>query len=122
MRRPAAVPHECGEPAPPAPHASEGVGQAETKESLRLPHLPHLPHRVSATGMEKHGMRRKTESLAALAARWGRERRHGERPLWANSGPAQPFRMAGAGGVKGMKTHRAAAQRVTHSHRGGCAR
>lgn len=70
MRRPDAVPHECRETAQPAPHASEGVGQSETKESLGLPHLPHLPHRVSATGGEKHRMRRKTESLAALADRW----------------------------------------------------
>ncbi len=62
MSRPAA--------APPAPHASEGVGQPETEESLGLPHLPHMPHRVLASGGAEHAAGRKTQSLAALAARW----------------------------------------------------
>lgn len=70
MSGPAAITHEYGATASPAPHVSDGVGQAETKESLGLPHLPHWSHRISATGGEEHGMRRKTESLAALADQW----------------------------------------------------
>lgn len=70
MTRPAPAPQARGATAPPAPHAADRVGQAETEESLGLPHLPHMPHRLSALGGAKHGAARKIQSLAALAARW----------------------------------------------------
>lgn len=70
MSRPVAAPPARAGAAPHAPHAVERVGQAETEETLRLPHLPHMPHRDLASGGEKHAPEKKTQRLAALAARW----------------------------------------------------